>query len=146
MAPAQRVSIPRLSVRAALGGTFSALRVRNYRLFWFGQLISLSGTWMQRVAQAWLVLQLTDSPFALGTVSALQFAPILAFSLFGGLLADRLPKRRVLVAAQLVMAVQAVALAGLTSSGHVQLWHVMCWQPSTGWRPLSTTRPARPSS
>lgn len=79
---------------------------------------------MQRVAQAWLVLQLTDSPFALGLVSTLQFLPLLALSLVGGVLADRFPKRRVLIVTQTAMAVQSVLLAALTSSGRIQLWHI----------------------
>jgi MFS family permease len=114
----------RAPFRRALGSTFRAMRVRNYRLFWFGQLVSLSGTWMQRVAQAWLVLQLTDSPFALGTVSALQFTPLLLLSLFGGVVADRVPKRRLLVITQAIMAGQAVAIAILTTTGQIQLWHI----------------------
>ena len=80
--------------------TFVALRHRNFRLFWFGQMISLVGTWMQTTAQAWLVLQLTHSAWLLGVVGALQFLPILALALFGGVLADRLPKRKVLLFTQ----------------------------------------------
>src|SRR5258708_1030756 len=72
---------------------FIALRHRNFRLFWFGQLISLIGTWMQSTAQAWLVLELTRSAWWLGVVGALQFLPVLLLALFGGVLADRLPKR-----------------------------------------------------
>ena len=105
----------------ALRRTFRALRVPNYRLFWFGQFFSLVGTWMQSVALSWLVLRVTDSPLALGTVTMIQYAPTLAFSLFGGALADRLPKRRLLVITQTVMAIQALALAILTSSGHAHL-------------------------
>ena len=103
---------------------FRAFRSRNYRLLWFGQLVSVSGAWMQRVAQAWLVLQLTDSPIALGTVAVIQFSPLLVLSLFGGVIADRLPKRRVLALTQAVMATQALAIAVLTSSGRIELWHV----------------------
>src|SRR6185503_4768515 len=73
----------------ALGRGFRALEVRNYRLYWFGQLISQSGSWMQRTAQDWLVLQLTHSPFALGLVTALQFLPIMFLSLVGGVITDR---------------------------------------------------------
>src|SRR5919202_3605585 len=73
---------------------FVALRHRNYRLFWFGQMISLIGTWMQSIGQAWLVLELTHSAWWLGIVGALQFLPVMFLSLFGGVLADRLPKRR----------------------------------------------------
>src|ERR671914_525761 len=103
------------TARPPLTATFRALRTRNYRLFWFGQVVSQMGTWMQRVAQAWLVLQLTDSPLALGTIATVQFSPVLAFSLFGGVLADWMPKRRLLIVTQAVMAVQALAFALLVS-------------------------------
>ncbi len=110
--------------RAAVGSTFRALRVRNYRLYYIGQLVSLSGSWMQRVAQAWLVLKLTDSPLALGTVTLLQFAPVTLLSLYGGVVADRVEKRRLLSVTQAVQMIQAGVLAALTASGQVQLWHV----------------------
>src|SRR5947209_9855881 len=83
-----------------VGRTFSSLRIRNFRLYFFGQMVSLSGTWMQGVAQAWLVLRLTGSGTALGLVVALQFLPVLLFAPLGGLVADRLPKRRVLFVTQ----------------------------------------------
>ena len=108
----------------SIARTFSSFRSRNYRLFWFGQLLSVTGTWMGRVAQSWLILNLTDSSFALGLVTALQFTPIMIFSLFGGVLADRLPKRGMLVITQAVMAAQALLLAVLVSTGSVQIWHV----------------------
>ncbi|MGZ6272116.1 MAG: MFS transporter, partial [Candidatus Limnocylindrales bacterium] len=76
-----------------LGRGFSALGHRNFRLFWFGQLISLIGTWMQTVAQGWLVLEMTGDPLALGITAAVQFLPVLLLGLFGGLIADALPKR-----------------------------------------------------
>src|SRR5207302_10967294 len=79
---------------------FIALRHRNFRLFWFGQLISLIGTWMQTIGQAWLVLELTHSAWWLGVVGALQFLPVMFLALFGGVLADRLPKRQVLLFTQ----------------------------------------------
>jgi MFS family permease len=104
--------------------TFASFSNYNYRLYWFGQLVSQAGTWMQVVGQAWLVLQLTGSPFALGTVSALQFLPVLCVTLFAGVVVDRLPKHRLLVATQAVALLQATAMAILTASGHVQLWHV----------------------
>src|SRR5260370_6103761 len=105
--------------------TFIALRHRNFRLFWFGQLISLIGTWMQTTAQAWLVLQLTHSAWLLGVVGALQFLPIMFLSLFGGVLADRLPKRKVLLFTQSFAALQATVLWTLVATGTVQLWHVL---------------------
>ncbi|HEY8489676.1 MAG TPA: MFS transporter [Dehalococcoidia bacterium] len=104
--------------------TFAALRVRNFRLFWCGQLLSLSGTWMQTVGQAWLVLDLTGSPLALGTVTMLQFLPILLFALIAGVFADRVPKRRFLLLTQSAAMLQALSLALLVATGTVQLWHV----------------------
>jgi MFS family permease len=97
---------------------------RDFRLFFAGQAVSQIGTWMQSVAQSWLVLELTNSPFRLGLVGTLQFTPMLLLSFFAGVLADRLPKRRLLVVTQSVMAVQALSLAALVASGHVQYWHV----------------------
>ncbi len=102
----------------------AALANPNFRLYVFGQIVSQSGAWMQRIAQAWLVLDLTDSPVALGTLAALQFLPILVFSLFAGVLVDRLPKRRFLMALQLGSVTQATLLAVLTLTGTVQLWQI----------------------
>lgn len=111
--------------RTAAARGFEALRVRNFRLFWFGQVISVTGTWMQTTAQAWLVLKLTnDSSLALGTVIALQFLPVLFLALYGGVLADRLPKRRTLVITQSLLMVQAAIFALLVASNTIQLWHV----------------------
>jgi MFS family permease len=104
--------------------TFAALRVRNYRLFFSGQVVSNTGTWMQRIAQDWLVLSITNSPIAVGVTTALQFLPMLLFGLWGGVIADRYPKRTMLIATQSVMAVLAAILAVLTLTGHVQVWHV----------------------
>jgi MFS family permease len=102
-----------------------AMRHRNYRLFFFGQLISLIGTWMQQVAQAWLVLQLTRDPLWLGLVSVAQFGPVIIFGLFGGLIADQWPKRRTLLATQTSAMLLAFALFLLTVTGVVQVWQVM---------------------
>jgi MFS family permease len=101
-----------------------ALRHRDFRLFWIGQLISQVGTWMQSVAQAWLVLDLTHSPLQLGIVSALQFTPILLLSPVGGALSDRFAKRRVLLVSQTAMQLQALILAALVWSGYIRYWHV----------------------
>jgi MFS family permease len=104
--------------------TLRAFHNYNFRLFWFGQLVSQCGTWMQSVAQAWLVLQIAHSPVALGTVTALQFLPITLGSFFASLLVDRLPKRRLLLITQSAALTQATILAVLALSGHIQLWHV----------------------
>jgi MFS family permease len=114
----------RTPVKGALRA-FVALRHRNFRLFWGGQLISLIGTWMQSIGQAWLVLELTHSALMLGVVGALQFLPVLVLSLFGGVLADRLPKRTVLLFTQSFAAMQAFILWILVATGEVRLWHVL---------------------
>ncbi|NUK17359.1 MFS transporter [Streptomyces lunaelactis] len=103
---------------------FSSLKIRNYRLFATGQVVSNTGTWMQRIAQDWLVLTLTGSASAVGITIALQFLPMLLFGLYGGVLADRLPKRQLLLATQTAMGLTGLALAVLTLTGHVQVWHV----------------------
>ena len=108
-----------------MSSTFRSLRVRNYRLFAGGQIVSLTGTWGQRVAQSWLVLELSDnSGVALGIATALQFLPVLLFGLYGGVLADRYDKRRLLIGAQAAMGILALILAVLDLTGAVQLWHV----------------------
>jgi MFS family permease len=104
---------------------FRSLYVRNYRLYASGQLVSLTGTWMQRVAQDWLVLNLTNSGSALGLVTALQFGPSLLFGLWGGVLADRGDKRRLLLVTQTGLAVVALALGLLDVGGVVRYWHVL---------------------
>ncbi|GAA3141023.1 MFS transporter [Streptomyces rameus] len=103
---------------------FSSLKIRNYRLFFVGQAVSNTGTWMQRIAQDWLVLGLTGSSAAVGITTALQFLPMLLFGLYGGVLVDRLPKRPALLVTQSSMALTGLALAALTLTGHVQVWHV----------------------
>ncbi|MBO0777296.1 MAG: MFS transporter [Ktedonobacteraceae bacterium] len=103
---------------------FSSLRQRNYRLYWIGQNISLMGTMMQTVGQAWLVLELTHSAWQLGMVGALQAVPILLFSLFGGIVADRWPKRSILLVTQTAAMVQAFLLWVLLVTGMLQLWHL----------------------
>ncbi|WP_107309200.1 MFS transporter [Streptomyces sp. TP-A0356] len=103
---------------------FSSLRVRNYRLFFLGQVVSNTGTWMQRIAQDWLVLSLTGSSTAVGVTTALQFLPMLLFGLYGGVLVDRLPKRPTLLVTQSAMGATGLVLAFLTLSGDVQVWHV----------------------
>jgi MFS family permease len=104
---------------AALRRSFDSLSVDNYRRYFTGQLISLSGNWMQTVAEVWLILELTGSGVAVGLTTALQFLPILLFGAWGGLLADRFAKRRLLITTQALMAVPALALFGLSLAGSV---------------------------
>ena len=101
-----------------------ALRHRDFRLFWSGQMVSLIGTWMQSVGQSWLVLELTNSPFRLGLIGTLQFGPILLFSFLGGAISDRVRKRRLLIGTQSALMLQAFTLSVLVWSGYVQFWHV----------------------
>ncbi len=96
----------------------------NYRTFFAGHAVSVIGTWMQRVAQDWLVLELSDSAVAVGLATALQALPTLLFGLWGGVLVDRLDRRRTIMVTQAVSAVLAAVLAGLTLTGTVQLWMV----------------------
>jgi len=105
------------SDKASRTGMFSALRIRNYRYFFLGQVVSNSGTWIQRVAQDWLVLSITGSAFAVGITTAMQFLPMLLFGLYGGVLSDRFPKRKLLIATQGAMGVLAAVLAVLTLIG-----------------------------
>ena len=120
---APAIASPQRPGRGALGA-FASLRHRNFRLFWMSQMISLIGTYMQIVGQAWLVFQLTHSPLQLALVGALQSLPILLFSLFGGVIADRLPKRSVLLVTQSAAMLQALLLWLLTATNAIQLWHL----------------------
>jgi MFS family permease len=124
--------VPGAAVPSRLPRGVSAFRHRNFRLFWTGQLISLIGTWMATVAQAWLVLKLTNNPFALGIVAAAQYTPVLLLGLLGGVLADAVPKRRTLVALQAVMCVIAFGLAALVETGVVQVWMVIALATALG--------------
>src|ERR1700689_2606622 len=101
--------------------TFAALSVRNFRLFFVGQLISVSGTWMQSVAQGWLILQLTGSSVDLGFAVALQYVPILLFGTYGGLVADRHEKRRILYFTQSSAGLLALTLGLLMTTPHVNV-------------------------
>ncbi len=105
--------------------TFASLRTPNYRRYFAGQAVSLVGTWMQTVAQAWLVLELTGSGTALGLVAAAQFLPILLLAPYGGLLADRLDKRAILIATQSALGAMALTLGVLAVTGAVRLWMVV---------------------
>ncbi|HEX3609139.1 MAG TPA: MFS transporter [Solirubrobacterales bacterium] len=109
---------------AGLRRSFSSLSVPNYRRYFAGQLVSLSGNWMQTVAALWLILTLTGSGVAVGLTTALQFLPMLLFGAWGGLLADRFPKRELLIVTQLLMALPAIGLFAVTEAGVVAPWMV----------------------
>jgi MFS family permease len=123
-APAPNTDSPSAGTTAvpAKGGMFRSLRVRNYRLFATGAVISNTGTWMSRIAQDWLVLSLTGSSTAVGITTALQFLPMLLFGLYGGVIADRFPKRRILLITQSAMALTGLVLAVLTLRSACAVW------------------------
>jgi len=131
-----RLYVPQTQAGDPTGGRrldpFAALRHRNFRLFFVGQLVSLIGTWMQRIAQAWLVLQLTGSPFLLGVVGALQWTPVLLFSMIGGVTADRVSKRGLLVVTQTLQMLQALALGTLVLTGAIRYGHVIALATALG--------------
>ena len=104
--------------------TFRSLRVRNYRLYFAGQVVSMTGTWMQWVAQGWLVLRLTGSGLMVGLVTALQFLPMLLGGAYGGVVADRVDKRKLLIGTQSTAGVLALILGLLVVTNTVQLWMV----------------------
>jgi MFS family permease len=132
VATPERVPNPRMDQSHSLppqpgGGLrrgFASFRVRNYRLYWSGQVVSLIGTWMQQVSLPWLVLALGGEPFQLGVVAALQFGPAMVLAPFGGVLADRIDKRRALVVTQLVAMGQAATLFALAITGTITIPHV----------------------
>lgn len=107
-----------------MGPRLPAFASQDFRLFWFGQLISLSGTWMHSVAQSWLVYSLTHSPLSLGIIASLASLPILLFTLMGGIVADRYPKRTVLIITQLLSALLALIVALLADLHIITVWHV----------------------
>ena len=122
-----------MSRRTTDGGPFRSLRVHNYRVYASANLVSLTGTWMQRIGQDWLVLQLSgDNGIALGLVTALQFGPTLFLGLYGGVLADRYAKRRVLLATQTLMGLVALGLGLLVASDAIALWHVFVLAAALG--------------
>lgn len=110
--------------KRSLRGTFSSLKIRNYRVYFYGQSVSLVGTWMQMTAQAWLVLTLTHSATALGLVTALQTLPVLLLGPYGGVIADRSDKLRLMTILQGVMGVQALVLGLLTVTHVVRFWEI----------------------
>jgi MFS family permease len=111
-------------VSAGLRRSFDSLSVPNYRRYFTGQIVSVSGNWMQMVAEVWLVLSLTGSGLAVGLTTALQFLPILLFGAWGGVLADRFPKRKLLMVTQALMAIPALVLLTVTVAGAVAPWMV----------------------
>ncbi|MGZ8755296.1 MAG: MFS transporter, partial [Acidimicrobiia bacterium] len=121
------MNVPAWAIRA-----FSPLAVRNFRFYFIGQTLSVSGTWMQRVAQSWLVLELTGSGTAIGLVTAVQFLPMLLLAPFGGVIADRFDKRRLLLLTQAVAAVLAAALGLLVVFDVVRLWMVFVLAAALG--------------
>jgi MFS family permease len=122
-----------LGIGSATGRTFMSLRRHyNYRLYFFGQVVSISGTWMQGVAQAWFVVQNTHSPLAVGILAVCQFGPYGLLGLFGGAIADKVDQRKVLLGTQAAFMVTAALLAGLTLSGHATVWEVYVIAGVTG--------------
>src|SRR4051812_21344071 len=121
--------LPAIAAQMAACGqlrhTFRALRHRNFRLFIAGQVVSLVGTWMQTVAQSWLVYRLTHSELLLGTTWFCSQIAVFALGPLGGLAADRFPRQKIVIVTQTLSMLQAFALAALTLSGRVQVWHVM---------------------
>lgn len=117
--------VQRLMVAERLQGSMPAFRSRDFRLFWAGQLISLTGTWVQSVAQQWLVLKLTHSAFALGLVTTIQFTPLLLLSLLGGAIADRVSKRNLLLVTQVMAGLIALGLGTIVQAGVVQYWEIL---------------------
>jgi len=116
--------VTRPSAGTRLPRGLAAFRHRDYRIFWFTQLGSLTGTWMQGLAQSWLILTLTNSPLQLGLVNVLQFGPTLLLGLPAGVVADRVPKRRLLVATQASALVVTGLLAVVVAAGRVEIWHI----------------------
>lgn len=113
-------------------GRLPAFQSRDFKLFWIGQMVSLTGTWVQSVAQQWLVLKLTGSAFKLGLVTTVQFTPLLILALIGGAIADRLDKRSLLLATQIISLLLAVGLGTLVATNTVQYWHVLVFAAMLG--------------
>jgi MFS family permease len=116
--------MPVISGRSPWSESLSSLRVPNFRLFTISNILAMSGTWMQRIAQDWLVLQLSHSVAAVGVTVAMQFTPMLLFGLYGGLIVDRYSKRMLLMLTQATVGLLAVLLAVLALTGTIQVWHV----------------------
>jgi len=112
--------------------TFNSLKIRNYRLYFFGQGISVCGTWMQRIGQSWLVLKLTESGTAVGLVVAFQYLPVLIIGPFGGVIADRFSKRKILLITQFISGLLALILGVLVATNNVELWMVYALAAALG--------------
>jgi predicted MFS family arabinose efflux permease len=108
-----------------LSRTFKAFQYRDFRLLWFGACTSSIGTWMQEIAQNWLVLEITNSPFLLGLDAFLGDIPIFLFSLVGGVIADRMDRRKLLLISQVIQMVSALTLAVLIATHRIQIWHIL---------------------
>ena len=126
-APGESIAPENVTVEGVRGWLvpFRALRHRNFRLFFAGQLTSLTGTWMQTVAQSWLVLKLTNSPLMLGVVTFANYLPILLVALFAGVVVDHVDRRRLITIAQALLMMSAFVLAALTWTGVVRVEHVI---------------------
>ncbi len=118
--------------QSALARTFSAMRYRDFRMLWIGAFTSTVGTWMQTVAQGWVVLNMTNSAFLLGVDGFLSTGPMLLFSLFGGVIADRVERRKIMLASQYLQMTFAFILAALIWSGKVKVWHIFLMSFLTG--------------
>ncbi|MHB8999507.1 MAG: MFS transporter, partial [Thermoanaerobaculia bacterium] len=127
--PASSFSPPE---RSRFARTFDAFRYRDFRLLWLGAFTSTSGTWMQTVAQSWIVLSMTGSAFYLGVDAFLATLPMILFSLLGGVVADRFDRRKILLVSQLLQMTFAFVLAGLIASGAVAVWHIFVLSFLTG--------------
>lgn len=115
----------RVSINRIIENNFHALMHKNFRYYWFGQCVSLLGTWIQNVGQSWLVLTITKSAFLLGVLSAVQFTPVMLFSLFAGVIVDKIPKKKIIIITQTVSMVLAFVLSILVFTHKVQYWHVL---------------------
>jgi MFS family permease len=124
--------VPLEAVRRGLGQTFRALRHRNFRLFIWGQIISLVGTWMQNVAQSWLIYRFTHSELLVGTAWFCMQIPVFALGILGGLASDRYSRHRLVVLTQTLSLLQALGLAVLTLSGRIQVWHILAFALALG--------------
>jgi MFS family permease len=130
--PQADYSAPRAPAQPFLQRTLAAFTYRDFRVLWFGAFTSTVGTWMQKVAQSWLVFDLTKNPFFLGLDDFLGQLPILLFTLVGGVVADRHDRRRLLLGSQYIQMTAAFTLAALVFSGHVRIWHILSLSFVTG--------------